>query len=773
MADLIKVTINGNDYQVAKGSRLIDVCREKGHSVPSFCYYADLALQASCRMCLVRIEKMPKLQTSCTIICTDGMIVTTESEEIEKARRGMVEFLLANHPLDCPVCDRGGECELQEMVFDWGGLEERFREKKNAYPEKFLSPIVANDSQRCILCKRCTRVCDEWMGEDAIEAGGRGVNTVIGTYDGWLNCSQCGNCIEVCPTGTLLDATYRHQARPWELSQTVTTCTFCSDGCQMSLGSRAGEVMRSVARDRYVNGINGEFLCIKGRFAHPFINHEERIKTPLIRYKKGGRLVPATWDEALHYVTEGFEAARSAYGGEGFGVVGSPRITNEANYALLRFAREVIKTENYTATDAFSLAPFFQNLGASIATHKDIRNAKTIVLIGGEPEELQPLTGRYIRQAVRNGGAKLVIFNNTPIRLKEQATQFIHINAGTEDAIVLALADETAADLAARKLGVQTSELASVRRAINDTDGDVVILFGSELSAAAQVLLAQFPLTFKRMIALGDADKDRSFRFLFHPLPIYNNSVGVQDIGMMNGRIDAGAMLAACGESIHALYVAGSFLPQHLAGREGALSKLDFLVVQELFETETTRHADVVLPAASFAETDGTYTNNAGQVQRVRQSIPPVHQSRPDWMITDLIARSLGTEFDYQLSASRVFQDIARNIPAYEGMRYPALKDESNPLQAKHAAVSNVNVTSQMLTLRRRVESFIETDDKAQQTPPIGHELFKPGTLTGKTPQFLLLDAGNPKPPTVLVSPLYQLTVDPNLRRATVNAAGD
>ncbi|MDT7541740.1 MAG: NADH-quinone oxidoreductase subunit [Acidobacteriota bacterium] len=762
--ELIKVTVNGQDYQVAKGARLIDVCREKGHSVPSFCYYADLALQASCRMCLVRIEKMPKLQTSCTITCTDGMIATTESAEIEKARRGMVEFLLANHPLDCPVCDRGGECELQEMVFDWGGLEERFTEKKNAYPEKFLSPIVANDPQRCILCKRCTRVCDEWMGEDAIEAGGRGANTVIGTYDGWLNCSQCGNCIEVCPTGTLLDATYRHQARPWELSQTVTTCTFCSDGCQMSLGSRAGEVMRSVARDRYVDGINGEFLCIKGRFAHPFINHEERIKTPMIRYKKGGRLVPATWDEALHYVTEGFEAARSAYGGEGFGVVGSSRITNEANHALLRFAREVIKTDNYTATDAFSLAPFFKNLGAPIATHKDIRNAKTIVLIGGEPEELQPLTGRYIRQAVRNGGAQLVIFNNTPIRLKEQAAQFIHINAGTEDAVVFALSTGGDADLAARKLGVEASALADARKLIEETAGDIVLLFGGELSGAAQAVLAQLPAAF-------GAREGR--RFLFHPLPIYNNSVGVQDIGLMNGRLDAGAMLAACGESVHALYVAGSFLPQHLAGREDALAKLDFLVVQELFETETTKHADVVLPAASFAETDGTFTNNAGQVQRVRQSIPPVHQSRPDWMITDMIARARGTEFDYQLSASRVFQDIARNVAAYEGMRYPALKDESNPVQAKHAIASGADVTSQMQTLRRKVESLIETNDKAQATPPVGHELFKPGTLTKRTPQFLLLDAGNPKPPTVLISPLYQLTVDPNLRRATVNATGD
>ena len=312
--DSIKVTINSKDFLVSKGARLIDVCREKGFDIPSFCYYADLALQASCRMCLVRIEKMPKLQTSCTIICTDGMVVTTQSEEIEKAQRGMMEFLLANHPLDCPVCDRGGECELQEMAFDWGGLEERFTEKKNYYPEKYLSPMVANDPQRCILCKRCTRVCDEWMGEDAIEAGGRGANTVIGTYGGWLDCSQCGNCIEVCPTGTLLDATYRHQARPWELAQTISTCTYCSDGCQMSLGSRGGDLMRIVARDRYVNGLNGEFLCIKGRFGHPFVNHEDAHSYAADSLQKGRQTDSGDLGRGYSHVAQKLDTVVNAHG---------------------------------------------------------------------------------------------------------------------------------------------------------------------------------------------------------------------------------------------------------------------------------------------------------------------------------------------------------------------------------------------------------------------------------------------------------------------------
>src|SRR6266496_4787284 len=527
--ELIKVTINGKEFQVPKGARLIDVCRENSFDIPSFCYYADLALQASCRMCLVRIEKMPKLQTSCTIICTDGMVVTTQSEEIEKAQRAMMEFLLANHPLDCPVCDRGGECELQETTFDWGGLEERFTERKNYYPEKYLSPMVANDPQRCILCKRCTRVCDEWMGEDAIEAGGRGANTVIGTYGGWLNCSQCGNCIEVCPTGTLLDATYLHQSRPWELAQTISTCSYCSDGCQMSLGSRSDELMRIVARDRYVNGLNGEFLCVKGRFGHPFVNHEERIRTPLIRYKKGGKLIPATWDEAIRHTAERLDAIANEHGRDAVSVVGSPRLTNESLYSLYKFATELVGTENYTATDAFSLKPLFENLGGPLATHRDIRYAKTILLIGGEPEELQPLSGKQIRQAVRNGGAKLVIVNSVPIRLREQAAQFLHIRPGTEDAVVLALADGANDSLAAQKAGVDAAELDALRRLISGTTGDLIVMFGGELSAEGQAVVAQLPLV------LGADGR----RVLLHPLPLFNNSFGAHDMGLMAGGVTA------------------------------------------------------------------------------------------------------------------------------------------------------------------------------------------------------------------------------------------
>ena len=728
----VKVTINEQEFEVDKGARLIDVCREKGFGIPSFCYYKDLALQASCRMCLVRIEKMPKLQTSCTILCTDGMVVTTQSEEVEKAQRAMGEFLLANHPLDCPVCDRGGECELQEVIFDWGDVEERFSEKKNAQPEKYLSPIVANDPQRCILCKRCTRVCDEWMGEDAIEAGNRGVNTVIGTYGGWLNCSQCGNCIEVCPTGTLLDGVYRHETRPWELDQTVTTDVYSSDGMQLSIGSRGGYVHRIVARDRYVNGLNGEFLDVKARFAHEFINHPDRIKTPMIRYSKGGKLIPTTWDAAIE-----FAANKLKEFGSSTGIIASPRLTNESIYALKRFATDVVGTDNNAVSDRRSMAAFFSNLSAPLATHYDIRHASTIVLIGGEPEEEQTYTAKQIRQAVRNSGAKLIVINETPIRLSGRATEFLHVNAGSIDAVALAFAGSVDTALAG-KLGIEISEFEGLLQVIGETSGDLIFMVGNDLSPDAQAAIAS---------AAGSFGSETR-RVLLHPLPLYNNSVGAIDI-LPDARSTEEVV-----KNSKAVYIGGSVHdPSILAG-------IEFVVVQELFQTETTDHADVIFPAASFAEVDGTFTNNAGNVQRVRRAIDPVHQSKPDWMITSLIAKEMGIDLGFESSASMVFRLLSEAVPAYTGLRYPLLKDESRPVQAKHEISTTRNVDTFTESLTKRVEALSAEAGKNLMTPRIGHKLHRLTTMTSKTAQFHLLANGNPKPDNLLVSPLEQFDLN-------------
>lgn len=740
--EAIKITINGTEVATEKGATLIDVCRENAENIPAFCYYKDLAVQASCRMCLVRIDKMPKLQTSCTITCTDGMVVTTTSPEIEKAQRAMGEFLLVNHPLDCPVCDRGGECELQEVIFDWGDVEERFTERKNVAPEKYLSPIVANDPQRCILCKRCTRVCDEWMGEDAIEAGNRGSNTVIGTYGGWLDCSQCGNCIEVCPTGTLLDGVYRHETRPWELEQTISTDPYSSDGMQLSIGSRGGAVHRIVARDRYVNGLNGEFLDVKARFAHEFINHPDRLKTPMIRYSKGGKLIPATWDAATRYVAE-----KLADKGGSFGVIASSRLTNEAVFTLKRFANEVAETDNFALSDRYDLSAVFDNLSVPLATHKEIRNASTILLIGGEPEEEQTYTAKQIRQAVRNGGAKFIAVNETPIRLTGQAKQFLHVNKGTYDAFALAFADSATSEIANR-LGVELSQIEDVVRAIGETEGDLIIMIGGDISVEAQAAIA----------SSAGRYSSESRRVMLLPLAPYNNSVGAID--MTAGKKSVLDVI----NTSNALLIGGSIADASL------LKNKEFVVVQELFETETTAMADVVFPATSFAEMDGTYTNNTGFVQRVRKAIEPVHQAKPDWMITSMLAKELSVEFGYNMAATAVFKAISDSVPAYSGIRYPDLKDESRPVQVKHA-IANGNASAAIDGLRQRVASMPDAGEKNSVTPKVGHKLHRLTTMTSKTAQFHLLAHGNPKPENLLVAPLQQFELDGTKKNVLADAA--
>ncbi|MDX6385493.1 MAG: NADH-quinone oxidoreductase subunit, partial [Blastocatellia bacterium] len=423
-----------------------------------------------------------------------------------------------------------------------------------------------------------------------------------------------------------------------------------------------------------------------------------------------------------------------------------------------KFATEVVETENYAIADEFCIKPFFDNLGGQLATQYDIRHAKTIVLIGGEPEELQPLTAKQTRQAVRNGGAKFVLVNRAPIRLREQASQFIHIRPGTEDAAVLALANGDDDGLVARKLGVDAQALELARSTISETQGDVVIMFGGELSSAAQALIAQMPYTF--------AGEGR--RILLHPLPLFNNSVGALDMGLHGKTLTE--TLGATGKSIRALYVAGSLPAQQLRLAAEALSQLDFVVVQELFETETTAFADVVFPAASFAEIDGTYTNNDGFVQRVRKSIEPVHQSKPDWLIVSQLARELGFDFGFEMSASAVFRELAERTPAYGNLRYPDLKDENSPVQVKHALAPERDLTNEMADVRKAVESLGDDGEKIGETPAVGHELFKLGTLTEKVPQFHLLAAGNPKPETFRISPLYQITIDEGLKREPVGA---
>src|SRR6201995_944731 len=304
MADPVNFTIDGRELEAPAGTLAIEAAKRAGIEIPSFCYYEGYALQAACRMCLVEVEKMPKLQVACTLPVGNVMVIHSDSAQVRTARKYTLEFLLTNHPLDCPVCDKGGECELQAMVFRYGAGESRYTETKVHTPEKQFSPVVFFDAPRCILCFRCVRVCNEGMGVGALGVINRGVTSEIAPNVGdHLECDECGACIDICPVGALTSGTYRYHTRPWEMNHVGTICTHCADGCKTTLGTRNDRIIRGNNRDR--SGINGEFLCIKGRYAFDFYNHPERLQAPMVRVN--GKLEETSWAKALAAVGAKFK----------------------------------------------------------------------------------------------------------------------------------------------------------------------------------------------------------------------------------------------------------------------------------------------------------------------------------------------------------------------------------------------------------------------------------------------------------------------------------
>jgi len=667
----VTLTIDGKSVSVPPGTLLIEAAKQAGIEVPSFCYYPGLSLQGACRMCLVSIEKMPKLQTACTTVVANGMVVNTQHPEVINGRKAMLEFLLTNHPLDCPVCDKGGECELQDAVFRYGAAETRFLETKLHHDERKFSNLVYYDWPRCILCYRCIRVCDEGMDVNAYGIGFRGSHSeIIPNHGEELECEECGMCVDICPVGALTSGTYRYKTRPWELTYTGTICNHCGDGCKTTLSVRNQEIIRANNRDR--SGINGEFLCSKGRFGWDFVNSDRRLTAPLVR--RNGHQEPSSWEDALGLTASRLRDVLEKHGPGSVAVIGSNRTTNEENYLLQRLARAVLATPHIDHHRTGDFSTLVSALSAAqapdrYAAMEDVARASSIVLIGSDPTHQHPFLAYQIRHAVRTNSARLYVVNRSAIKLAQrQATLFVKVNPSEEADVVRALAADSG------------SEATSALRDRLRGESDTIVIFGDEIQGEAVRDLVRWGLGLPgrtRFIGLGD----------------YSNSRGAADMGVLPGVLPGyqpvtsaeararyesvwGATLPAepgknmrgifggieSGE-IKALLVFGANpaktfqLPKELLGR------LSLLMVAELFPTETTEFADVVLPAATFAEKSGTVTNTCGQAQAIKKTMRKPG-TRSDFEILLTLARELGHAWPYRTSED-VLREIITHVPGY------------------------------------------------------------------------------------------------------------
>ncbi|HEY4709294.1 MAG TPA: NADH-quinone oxidoreductase subunit NuoG [Candidatus Acidoferrales bacterium] len=678
----IAFTIDGRPVTTAAGTLVIEAAKTQGIEVPSFCYYPGMSLQAACRMCLVEVEKMPKLQTACTLVATDGMVVKTSTDQVHKARKDMIEFLLSNHPLDCPVCDKGGECELQDMTFRYGLDKTRFTEEKLHTPEQKWSPLVYYDAPRCILCFRCVRVCDEGMDVKALGVGSRGVLSVIlPNKPDELACEECGMCIDICPVGALTSGTYRYQTRPWEMTYVGNPCAHCSNGCKTTLSVRNNEILRANNRDH--SGVNGEFLCAKGRFGYDFTSNAERIRQPLVR--RNGKLEPASWEDALEEVARRLKLVHATHGPGAIGVVGSNHTTNEENYLLNRFARVTLGTNNLdhhrTADYAGLAAALGPRAKDSLATMADIYNAPAVLLIGNDVTQQNPLVAWQIRTGVRHHGLQLYAINSLPSKIHRQAKIAVEVAKGQEHQALRWLATEKG------QFDPKTTEALVQLKAALEAENDVVVLFGADIQGAAIRDLVSLTARFggkTKFMALGD----------------YANSRGAADMGVLPDRLPGYAHLsdsaerarfgklwggeisatpgltarammeAAVAGKLKVLYVVGANpLKTFSVAQPDRLAGLELLVVHDMFLTETAQRADVVLPAASTYEKDGSLTNTAGEVQLTHRSIDP-QGPRSDFDLLRILSHQLsmlgiGTPIRLR-TPEAALDEIRQNVSGYD-----------------------------------------------------------------------------------------------------------
>jgi NADH-quinone oxidoreductase subunit G len=638
----VNVTINGVPHVARKGQLVIEAAADAGEYIPRFCYHERMTSVGKCRMCLVECDsgRGPAVTVSCMVPVSPDMKIDTESPTTKQMQEGILELLLANHPLDCPVCDKGGECPLQDQAFSHGPGESRYVEEKRHYEKPIaISDLVFLDRERCILCDRCTRFADEVAGDALIHFNSRGNNTHITTFPDEPFASYfSGNTVQICPVGALTAAPYRFKARPWDLSQQESTCTTCSVGCRTVVQSTRDELVRYMGVDS--DPVNHGWLCDRGRFNFESVKSGDRVQQPLVQ--RGDDFEPTTWNAALAEAATLIRESIVAGGSSSVAVIGGARGTNEDAFAWSRVGHEVIGTPNVYAQMGDGLPVGL--LGVRRATIDQAASAATLILLGPDLKEELPVLYLRVREAAEKRHSKIVEFTPKRTGLTPYAWRHVGYEPGTQASVV----GHTLADSA------MAAQLAK---------GPVVVIVGRmNLAESSAATLAALQVV---LAAVPEASVLPAFR--------RGNVVGALQVGMRPGTdgLDTrGVLKAAADGKIECLVLVGADpladFPDTDLARRGIAGARRIISI-DTFLNDSAQRANVVLPASAYAEKSGTHTNLEGRVSKLARQVTPVGTTRADWMIAAELALELGTDLGYR-TVDDITIDIAAKVPAYAAL---------------------------------------------------------------------------------------------------------
>lgn len=718
MTELVNVTIDGRPVAVPKGTLVVDAAAELGIEIPVFCSHPKLDPVACCRMCLVEISgpRGMMLQTACSVPVGEGMEVRTDSPIVQETQEATLAFILLNHPLDCPICDKGGECPLQDQTMRYGpGISQLVEPKRHKNKHYLISDTIVLDQERCVVCWRCIRYLEEWEDKPQLGLFERGGETIIDIQHGQpVDAKTGGNIIDICPVGALTNRVARFGYRPWEIERTPSIDPHFATGDNIRIDTRTHKIRRIVGRENMA--VNDQWIADKTRFAYEWVNSEDRLTTPLVR--KNGELTPASWSEALQAVADKLTAIKAQAGPDAIGGIGSAKLSNEANYLFQRFLRQIVGANNIDHRDGGDVAALATGLPAIADIMKPQYGSDPkvdlIVLFGFDPSEEAPILDLHLKRAVRRGKAKLIIAHPRRIELTRYNGPYLGYRPGSEATLLNGLLRYAAAqkpdiqDAVAPLIGAADDDAL---RSICGVDPVVAKQAADMLVASSNALIIYGPLAARGASGLQACNGLVNLAHLtghYERLAYVGldaNSQGCRDMGVLPDSLPGHAplddqaarqrlqalwggslpttpgktysqMLNAAGGEIKALMVMGANPASERPTWAANLAKLELLVVQELFLTETAKLADVVLPAVSWAEENGVFTNCERRLQRAPKALRNPHsKAAPDWMILDHLATRMGNNWPYA-DVKGVTAEITQAAPIYAGLTWDALGDQ-------------------------------------------------------------------------------------------------